>query len=304
MEMRSMMDSIIDAPVRGTMQGTNLPAAGVETLLMLLRLADCGVWSVDRGSGVLRWDDHMHSLFGLVPATFSERLEDFFDLVHSEDRDRIRRQFCDALYQSAQFSTEYRVVWPSDGSVHFLRSKGGLCQGETDGACRMAGICWDVTESKEKERSNSWELHLMGALMENIPDKVYFKDISGRFIRINRAMREWFGEEEDAALIGKTDFGFFSEEHARQAFDDEQSVISTGVPIVHKEVMEKWRDGRTTWISATKLPLRDREGRIVGTFGISLDNTHQKQIEEELREQLEQLRVRNAELEKELKRRS
>jgi PAS domain S-box-containing protein len=269
---------------------------------MLLLLADLGVWSMDRDSGVLRWDDHMHCLFGLVPATFSERQGDFFDLIHPQDRDRIRQQFCDALYHSAPFSTEYRVVWPSDGSVHFLRSKAKLCQGEADGACRMAGICWDVTEPKGREQKNAWERHLMASLMENIPDKIYFKDISGRFIRISRAMREWFGEEEDEALIGKTDFGFFTEEHARQAFDDEYAVISTGVPIVHKEVMEKWRDGRMTWISATKMPLRDRDGRIVGTFGISLDITEQKQVEAELREQLEKLRLRNVELEEELKR--
>ena len=95
----------------------------------------------------------------------------------------------------------------------------------------MAGICWDITEAREKEREGAMERHRMSFFMENIPDKVYFKDISGRFIRINKAMRDWFGEEEDAGVIGKTDFGFFTDEHARQAFEDEHAIVTTGVPV-------------------------------------------------------------------------
>ena len=295
METKSLIDYGLDASAREAMQES--AEDGGQTLLMLLGLAGLGVWQVLRGSEALRWDDCMHSLFGLNPGTFSERQEDFFNHVHPQDRDRVWRQFSDALNKGARLAMEYRVVWPSDGSVHVLRSKGQSCQGDAGGACRMAGICWDVTEPKGKER----EPHLMNVLMENIPDKIYFKDVSGRFIRINKAMREWFGEEEDDAIIGKTDFGFFTDEHARQAFEDERAVISTSVPIVHKEVMEKWRDGRTTWISATKMPLHDAEGHIMGTFGISIDITEQKQAEARLLEQLEKLRARNAELEEALK---
>jgi PAS domain S-box-containing protein len=273
-----------------------------QTLLTLLRLAGLGAWNVLRGSGVLRWDHRMHTLFGLDPGTFSERQEDYFGLIHPEDRDGARRQFSDALNNGARFAVEHRVVWPSDGSVHVLRSKGLLCDGGAGGACWMAGICWDITDSKKKERELALERHLMSFLMEHVSDKIYFKDVSGRFIRINKAMRDWFGEEEDAAIIGKTDFGFFTEEHARQALADERAVIATGVPIIHKEVMEKWRDGRTSWISASKMPLLDPEGRVMGTFGISLDITEHKRLEAQLLEQLEKLRVKNAELEEALKR--
>jgi PAS domain S-box-containing protein len=302
METKSLIDYGREISAREAMREPALD--GEQTLLMLLGLTGVAVWSVLHGAGTLRWDRRMHGLFGLASETFSGRQEDFLACIHPGDRDRVRLQFFEALDRGGRFATEYRVVWPSDGSVHILRSKGQTCDGEAGGACRMAGICWDVTESKEKEQALAWERHLMGFLMENCPDKIYFKDVSGRFIRINKAMREWFGEEEDEGVIGKTDFGFFTEEHARTAFEDEHTVINTGVPVVHKEERETCRDGRTTWVSTSKMPLRDPEGRIIGTFGISIDITRQKRVEARFLEQLERLRMRNAELEEALKRAS
>jgi len=84
-------------------------------------------------------------------------------------------------------------------------------------------------------------------------------------------------------LLGKTDFDLFTEEHAREAYEDEQAILRTGQPLVGKEEKETWPDGRITWVSTTKMPYRDSQGRIIGTFGSSRDITERKLAEEELR---------------------
>jgi PAS domain S-box-containing protein len=90
--------------------------------------------------------------------------------------------------------------------------------------------------------------------------------------------------------VGKTDFDFFTAEHAQEAYRDEQEIIRTGQPIVGKEEKETWPDGHVTWLLTTKMPLRDANGEIIGTFGVSRDITERKQTEEALRNSEAQFR--------------
>jgi two-component system sensor histidine kinase/response regulator len=131
------------------------------------------------------------------------------------------------------------------------------------------------------------ERDLLHTLMENVPDAIYFKDLQSRFLYVNRGLADRFGLADPAEAIGKSDFDFFTEEHARQAYLDEQDVIRTGQPLVAREEKEQWPDGRVTWASTTKLPFRDRDGVIIGTFGISRDITQRKKTETILREIME-----------------
>jgi PAS domain S-box-containing protein len=131
------------------------------------------------------------------------------------------------------------------------------------------------------------DANLLDALMEHIPDNLYFKDRGSRFIRINKAAANWYKLSDPDAAQGKSDFDLFTAEHAQPAYDDEQEIVRTGHPLLHIEEKETWPDGRVTWVDTSKLPLRDREGRIIGTFGISSDITEKKQAEAALRAALD-----------------
>jgi PAS domain S-box-containing protein len=139
-------------------------------------------------------------------------------------------------------------------------------------------------ERRRAEQAVLYERYLLLTLMDNVPDTIYFKDAEGHFTRINRALASRFGLSDPAEALGKTDFDFFTEEHARQAREDEQAVMESGQPIVGKEEKETWSDGRETWVSTTKMPFRDESGQIVGTFGISRDITRRKRAQMELAE--------------------
>ena len=125
---------------------------------------------------------------------------------------------------------------------------------------------------------------LLHTLMENTPDHIYFKDRESRFIRINRSLADQFGLENAIDAVNKTDFDFFTREHAQQAYQDEQDVIKTGKPIEGKQEKETWPDEQDTWVSTTKVPIRDREGRIIGTCGISRDITEYYRAQQALRD--------------------
>ena len=129
------------------------------------------------------------------------------------------------------------------------------------------------------------EILLLETLMDTIPDSIYFKDLESRFTRINRYTAVRFKLPDPADAIGKTDFDFFTVEHAEKAFRDEQEIIRSGQPVVAVEEKETLPDGSIRWVSTTKMPLRDSSGAIIGTFGISRDITDKKHVEEQLERQ-------------------
>jgi|GEM_PF-1686967 len=128
-------------------------------------------------------------------------------------------------------------------------------------------------------KRDQWYLR---ALLENIPDSIYFKDLTSRFVRVSHSMSMCFGLGDPKHMEGKRDFDFFTPEHAQAAYEAEQKIIQTERPLVDMEEKETWADGRVTWVSSTKLPLYNEYGQVIGTFGISRDITGRKHTEQAL----------------------
>ena len=153
----------------------------------------------------------------------------------------------------------------------------------------VIGIDRDITERVQAEKKLAWEQYLLGAMLDTLPDHIYFKDRQSRFTRISKSLAETLGSGDPAKLLGKTDFDFFTEEHARQAFEVEQNIIATGQPVIGLEEKETWPDGRVTWVDTIKMPLLDPAGNIIGTFGSSRNITERKQAEEQIANYTEHL---------------
>ena len=149
----------------------------------------------------------------------------------------------------------------------------------------------------ERTAQLAHERYLVDSLMDTVPDHIYYKDTKSRFLRINKSMASLFHLKSPADAIGKTDFDFFTSEHAQRAFEDEQEILRTGEPVVGREEKETWPDGSVTWVSSTKQALRNPFGEIIGTFGISRDITERKRAEQHLAEKARELERSNTELE-------
>ncbi|HWA86446.1 MAG TPA: ATP-binding protein [Opitutus sp.] len=132
---------------------------------------------------------------------------------------------------------------------------------------------------------------ILRLLMDNSPDRIYFKDLRGRIVRNNVGHADMLGAVSPEECVGKTDFDFFSPEHAEQALADEREIIRTGRAVVGKIERITMRDGAKAWVSTTKLPWRDAAGGIVGTFGVTRDVTAEKDAEEQLVAERNLLRV-------------
>lgn len=140
------------------------------------------------------------------------------------------------------------------------------------------------------------EQHLFGALVESLPDSIYFKDRDSKFIRCNQAVADTFQVASPEEVIGRSDHDFFEKSEADEYRADEQHIIETGEPIINKEEYELWPDGEHHWVLSTKMPLRDDNRNIVGTFGLSRDISQLKLAEEHLASKVAELQTLHREL--------
>jgi PAS domain S-box-containing protein len=240
------------------------------------------------------------NLAGVYQATFSGKLVDcnqaFVNMLGREKREELLEQLLPALFfQRADWDrliarlekqgsvTLHENSWRrKDGSTLHTLQNVSLHDG-SDGRF-LQGTVIDISERWRTRQELIQERHLLRTLMDHVPDAIYFKDDQSRFTRVNQAFARHFGQNDPAQFIGRSDFDFFTEEHARQAYEDEKEVMRTGQPVIGKEEKETWADGRETWVSTSKMPLRDVQGKIIGTFGLSRDITERKRAEEALRE--------------------
>jgi sigma-B regulation protein RsbU (phosphoserine phosphatase) len=137
----------------------------------------------------------------------------------------------------------------------------------------------------------SLDSSILRVLMDTSADRIYFKDLNSRFVRNNATHARSLGAASPEDCVGKSDFDFFSREHAEHAYRDEQQIIATGQPIIQQLERLTMRDGRKGWASSTKMPWRDASGRIIGTFGVTRDVTAMKEAEDKLTEERNLLRT-------------
>ncbi len=177
------------------------------------------------------------------------------------------------------------------------RSRGGVAAGSGGEARvlaeRLVERNRELGQSLADLQSDHAKLeHYFDTLMENVPAHIYFKDERSRFLRTNRKMAAVFGCSHPADMVGKTDHDFFDAQHADDALEDERRVMRTGQSISGKIEQETFKAGdrERGWVLTNKMPFRDRNGRIVGTFGISSDVSDLVQARRELERERNMLR--------------
>jgi len=230
----------------------------------------------------------VEDLTGHPTSDFVEGRVSLKELVHPDDCEMVERAIANAVQAHEQYSVNFRLLHAS-GDYRWVHESGqGVYEADGSVPWRDATIL-DLSEHRRLEEAYAQERHLMTTFLETTTDDVYFKDRTSRFIKLSAALASRFGLENAAEAIGKTDFDFFSEEHARPAYEDEQRIIETAEPLVDIEEKETWEDGREAWVSTTKMPLRDEAGGIIGTYGISRDISARKRAEIAVQENQERM---------------
>jgi PAS domain S-box-containing protein len=139
---------------------------------------------------------------------------------------------------------------------------------------------------REAQAERLRALNLLAAIADSSEDAIYAKDLEGRYILFNRAASRFVGKTMEEVL-GRDDRALFPAAQAEQLMDLGRRVVAENRAITDEDTLTTPVGERV--FLATKAPLYNGDGHIIGTYGISRDITERKRTESELQARNEEL---------------
>ncbi len=180
------------------------------------------------------------------------------------------------------------VIEAINHGVDFYIQKGGAPQAQF---AELSHKILQAIRRREAEDELFRSRQMLQLVLDTIPQRVFWKDRNSVFLGCNQPLASDTGYADPAALVGKDDYSTASRDLADQYRADDRYVMETGESKLNFEEPQIKPDGSHAWLRTTKVPLRNREGEIIGVLGTYEDITEQKRVEDALRESEERLRT-------------
>jgi len=234
-------------------------------------------WNVATRQSVY-WSQENFRLFGFDSEGGIPSDEAFYQRIHPEDRDRVRREvFLERPDEGSHFDVEFRIVLPG-GAIRYVRSIGHPIRNVSGDLLEYVGTSIDVTERKRGEQAT----RLLAAVVESSHDAIVSKDLNGIITSWNKGAERLFGYAAEEA-VGQNITLIIPPDRR----DEERAIIerlTRGERVDHFETVRMRKDGSLLDVALTISPMKDAAGRIVGASKLARDITERKRAEEALRQ--------------------
>ncbi|MGJ8643207.1 MAG: PAS domain-containing protein [Luteolibacter sp.] len=240
------------------------------------------IYFKDRDSKFLQVNHAMVELMG------SETVKDIIGKTDADyfDADLAKKKREDELdvMETGQGHEKYieERNTPGGGEQWVLSSK--LPFRDTDGRIiGTFGISSDVTEMIVAQNNLEMERNTLRVLLDSIPDSIYIRNPEGQYIVVNRALADLVGIKDPQDVEGKTPYDFFPKEDAEASLKEDADVMAAGETVTTPPRVSRRANGKFRHLITTKVPVRNRDGKISGILGINRDVTEQQKAREAVR---------------------
>jgi len=232
---------------------------------------------LDRERRVVSANQKMAKELGVDPEQLTGAPVDQF--IVAENREFAARHFRHALAGHAV--AYHNTIRDADGKTSDLAIVliPMLGSGEVT---RVLGFAENITERKRFERELYESRQKLRIVLDTVPQRVFWKDVTGVYLGANRRLLEEAGLERVEQIVGLTDHDMPWREFAQRYRDEDRQVIETGQPLLNVQQAIRQPDGIMRWLEVSKVPLRDGDGNVVGLLGVARDITDSKRLEVEL----------------------
>lgn len=235
-----------------------------------------GLWHWDIEKNKMSFSPFMVKILGVQEHEQGLNIEYWIERVHPDDREKVQELLEKNIKGLTDLhDTEYRVKH-ADGSWVWLRVRAKTTYDTQGKAVRLDGVCRDITTEKNLSIELLRSQNLLKSIIDNIPVRIFWKDLNGVYLGYNRLFSHDISPEDNYDFIGKTDYDMPWKDEAQGYIDDDKLVLTSGQPKLNYEEQQTRSDGRTEWLSTSKVPLFNEDGEIFGVLGAYYDITEHK----------------------------
>jgi PAS domain S-box-containing protein len=255
-------------------------------------LGHTGSWEHDLVKGEIYSTPENLRLFFGDDRSKGERLEDYVEAVHPDDRAYVQARHEELLEEGGPRDVQFRVVWP-DGSVHTLVGQATVVRDPSGRSVRLYGTNVDVTERKRVEEAMRQSQQLLNLVLETLPVGVAVTDQAGNIVLSNAASRRIWGQKMihsgDERWVRSVGYGHDSGERLAPAQWPSVRALRDGQVTLNELIDIVAFDGRPKTIQASAAPIHGAEKLIVGAVVVMDEVTERVRAEEALHESADRL---------------
>jgi diguanylate cyclase (GGDEF)-like protein/PAS domain S-box-containing protein len=272
-EARYVVSAIVDLTEqrerdRALQQTNGFLAAVVEN-------APVAIYTADLDGVVNFWNPAAERTFGFSTEQVIGRNPPFIPEAKKGEALELRRRVLAGEVLSGLDLVRQRA----DGSVITIHGSAAPLRDESDRVTGLLVTCVDVSEARLATAELERHLHFTRALLDAIPNPVYYKDREGRYLAYNRAWSDLFGRGGD--WIGKTGFDLFDPAIAREHQERDRPLIERPSSTTYESLVPA-PDGTSHQMLFNKVSFVDQRGDVAGVISVVTDVTRYKQTESAL----------------------
>jgi len=216
-----------------------------------------------------------------------------FELIHPEDREEVTKRYLQKIKGDKTPTHHTHRTIHKSGQIKWVEVSSVLI--DWKGRPATLNFIMDISirkqaqkELMDREERYKYLSNQLETILDHIPGLVFYKDTKNNYIRVNKyiALSHGMTKEE---LEGKSLFDLYPKEDAEKYYQDDLTVIDSGVSKLNIE--EQWHTTEgIKWVVTSKIPFVDATGEIIGIIGFAFDITERKRTEEKLHESEELFR--------------
>jgi PAS domain S-box-containing protein len=222
------------------------------SLLEAQRLAKVGSWEFDRATNQVQWSAETYRILGIDSSHVSLTSETVMSMMHDEDRAMLQAAVSQTLTDGTPYEIEHRA-YHTDGSIHYLVSKGEAVRDSSGAIVKLIGTVIDVSDRKrlelELQSSKAQLSDILNSVGASVGSFRYFEDGTWETIYHSMGCRTIFGYaiDEFTAESWLSHIFLDDQENVRRAI---QQSIHTGQALT-MEYRYQHPNGPVRWISDT-----------------------------------------------------